>query len=59
MAYTYEQKYTVADSALLLVALEIVKNQNGEQSDATTLDEIAIIVGSYREIRIGEMSDEK
>ena len=59
MAYTYEQKYTVADSALLMIALEIVKNQNGEQTDATTLDEIATIVGSYREIRIGEMVDDE
>lgn len=59
MKHTYEEKYAVADSALLMVALEVVNNQKGKQTDATTLEEIAKIIGAYREIRIGEMNDEE
>ena len=59
MAYSYEEKYSVADTALLMVAIEVMKNQKGEQTDAITLEEIARIIGAYREIRIGVMNEDE
>lgn len=59
MAYSHEEKYVIADNALLLIALEIMKYQEGEHSLATTVEQTTAIVMAYRELRIGVMKEDE
>lgn len=59
MAYSYEEKYCIADNALLLIGQELMKYSKGEQTLATTVDQTAAIVMAYRELRIGVMAEDE
>lgn len=59
MKHTYEEKYCIADIALLLIALESMKYDKGEQTPATTLEQIMSIVMAYCELRIGVMKEDE
>lgn len=58
MQYSYEDKYCVADNALLLIAKELMKYSNGEQTLATTVEQTGTIINAYAELRTGVMRED-
>lgn len=59
MAYSYEEKYCIADNSLLLIGQELMKYSNGEQTLVTTVEQTTAIVMAYRELRIGVMKEDE